>query len=55
MSETTTVRLVAEVEADLHDKIDAYWHEKRLPSRTAAVRELLRLALSVSKLLATEA
>lgn len=47
MSATTTIRLVVEVEADLHDQIDAYWHKMRLPSRTAAVKALLRIALEL--------
>ena len=30
---------------DLDRRITDYWHTRRLPSRTAAIRELLSLAL----------
>lgn len=43
------VRLILEVDRDLYDDIDAYWHEKRLPSRTAAMRALLRAGLTAER------
>lgn len=33
----------------LWDRIDAYWHDERLPSRTAAVRALIERGLEKGK------
>jgi metal-responsive CopG/Arc/MetJ family transcriptional regulator len=37
--------VVARMPEDLIDQIDAYWHEKKLKSRSIAIRELLAYAL----------
>jgi metal-responsive CopG/Arc/MetJ family transcriptional regulator len=39
-------RLIVEVAPALVERINTYWHERRLPSRTAAVRELIEAGLS---------
>jgi hypothetical protein len=43
------VRLILEVNPDLCDEIELYWHKKRLPSRTAAMRALIRCGLDADK------
>ena len=37
------------LEEELLEEIEKYWHEKRLKSRTEAIRELLRKALEEEK------
>jgi len=43
--EDGTTRLIFRVPQPLLHRIDRYWHERRLPSRAAGVRELLEAAL----------
>ena len=40
------VTMPLRISADTVERIDDYWHEKRLKSRSVAMRELLELGLS---------
>ena len=42
-----TIRLQVELSKEDKQAIDNFWFEERLPSRAAAVRELLRRGLTV--------
>ena len=44
-----TVRLQVELSKEDKQTIDDFWFEERLPSRAAAVRELLRRGLTAQK------
>lgn len=44
-----TVRLQVELSKKDKQTVDDFWFEERLPSRAAAVRELLRRGLTVRK------
>jgi hypothetical protein len=47
-NEGRTYRLQVEVTDDNKRAIDDFWFQERLPTRAAAIRELLRRALGLS-------
>jgi metal-responsive CopG/Arc/MetJ family transcriptional regulator len=50
-----TVRIQVELSKDELKAIDDFWFAERLPSRAAAVRELLRRGITVQKCTANRA
>lgn len=37
------------VTEELYDEIEEYWHQKKLPNRSQAVRDLLKLGIEILK------
>jgi hypothetical protein len=46
---STVFRTTLTVPAELAERINNYWHEHRLPTFNAAIRELLEAALAAQK------
>jgi metal-responsive CopG/Arc/MetJ family transcriptional regulator len=45
----TEIRTTVNLPAELAERVDDYWHNNRLTSRNAAIRELLEAALAAQK------